>query len=204
MLTLSIEFHYISLAGSLGTMSSFLPEAIRFDHILVFDDDQLHLPNLNLWVLTHTSADPWQNRQLSNGSQKDREQEETREEKKGPVCNTCGPNGHCLLSPLQQVNNGFVGGVRRRHNNCIIVLDLTLCIRRRARMHFSGRGNHRWQGKSFLFLAHITYFMHWHFYENSKAEEKGKERCSFEIHKTIRFMSIDRPSISKYESASLE
>lgn len=180
MLTLSIVFHYISLSGSLGNMSSFLPEAIRFDHILFFDDDQLHLPNLNLWVvLTHTSADPWQNRQLSNGSQKDREQEETREERKWPVCNTCGPNGHWLLSPLQQANNGFVGGVRRRHNNCIIVLDLTLCIRKRARMLFSGRGNHRWPGKSFLFLAHITYFHALTFLWKPKGWRKREGKMQF-------------------------
>jgi len=86
----------------------------------------------------------------------------------------------CFLHS-KQVNNSFVWSIRRKHNNCIIVLDLTLCIRKRVRMHFSRRQYHRQKGRNFLFLAHITHFLALTSLWKPKAE-KEKELRHFEIH----------------------
>lgn len=104
----------------------------------------------------------------------------------------------CFLHS-QQANNSFVWCIRRKHNNCIIVLDLTLCIRRRVRMYFSGRQNHRKQGRNFLFLAHITHFHALTSLWKPKGW-KGEGIMMFWNSLDDQTMSIDRPSISKYES----
>jgi len=99
----------------------------------------------------------------------------------------------CFLHS-KQVNNSFVWSIRRKHNNCIIVLDLTLCIRKRVRMHFSRRQYHRQKGRNFLFFgSHNTFYCTDIFMKTQGWKREGI--TTFWNSLDAQTMSIDRPRI---------
>lgn len=101
-----------------------------------------------------------------------------------------------MLSPLQQANNSFVWGIGRKHNNCIIVLDLTLCIRRRECISVGEEITDYRAGASYFWFT--LDILLWHLYENPRTEKR--EGTMFWNSLDDPTMSIKTPSISKYES----